>query len=407
MADTFKPETVDQVRDAVAWAVSEETPLEILTRATKRGLGRPIQTAHTLDLSAMAGIGLYEAEELICQAGPGTPLVEIEAALAAESQRLAFEPMDPGVLLGTGEGRQSIAGVFACNLAGPRRIKDGAARDHLLGFTAVTGRGDIVKSGGRVVKNVTGYDLSKLVCGSWGTLGVLTDLTFKVLPAPETETTVLLHGLDDAVAVTAMSAAMGSAHDVSSAAHLPAGVSAAGVGGAATALRVEGFAPSVVARVAALKGELAGFGAEIATLDGEESRELWRALRDARPLAEPRDRAVWKLSIAPMAGPEVVAAIRGSVPEATCFYDWAGGLVWLAVPPTPDASAAAVRGAVDAVGRATGGGHATLIRAEADVRAAIAPFHPQPGPVAALAKRVKESFDPKGVLNPGRMTAGV
>lgn len=407
MADTFKPETVDQVRDAVAWAVSEETPLEILSRATKRGLGRPIQTAHTLDLSAMAGIGLYEAEELICQAGPGTPLAEIEAALAAESQRLAFEPMDPGVLLGTGEGRQSIAGVFACNLAGPRRIKDGAARDHLLGFTAVTGRGDIVKSGGRVVKNVTGYDLSKLVCGSWGTLGVLTDLTFKVLPAPETETTVLLHGLDDAAAVTAMSAAMGSAHDVSSAAHLPAGVSAAGVGGAATALRVEGFAPSVVARVAALKGELNGFGAEIATLDGEESRELWRVLRDARPLAEPRDRAVWKLSVAPMAGPEVAAAIRGSVPEATCFYDWAGGLVWLAVPPTPDASAAAVRGAVDAVGRATGGGHATLIRAEADVRAAIDSFHPQPGPVAALAKRVKESFDPNGVLNPGRMTAGV
>lgn len=401
MADTFKPDTPDQVRDAVAWAVSEETPLEIVARATKRAIGRPMQTANTLDLSGLSGIGLYEAEELICQAGPGTPLAEIEAALKAENQRLAFEPMDLGVLLGGGEGRQSIAGVFACNLAGPRRIKDGAARDHLLGFTAVTGRGEIVQSGGRVVKNVTGYDLSKLVCGSWGTLAALTDLTFKVLPAPETETTVLLHGLDEAAAVKAMSAAMGSAHDVSSAAHLPAGIAAGGVSGVATALRVEGFAPSVVARVDALKGELAGFGAEIATVDGDASRALWRDLRDARPLAEPCDWAVWKLSVAPMAGPQVMAAIGSVVPEATCFYDWAGGLVWLAVPPGRDAEAGVVRDAVDRVG-----GHATLIRAAPEVRASVDSFQPQPGPVAALAKRVKESFDPKAVLNPGRMTAG-
>lgn len=402
MSDTFKPDTPEQVRDAVAWAVSEESPLEIVARGTKRTIGRPMQTANTLDLSGLSGIGLYEAEELICQAGPGTPLAEIEAALAAENQRLAFEPMDLGVLLGGGEGRQSIAGVFACNLAGPRRIKDGAARDHLLGFTAVTGRGEIVKSGGRVVKNVTGYDLSKLVCGSWGTLAALTDLTFKVLPAPETETTLLLHGLDEAAAVKAMSAAMGSAHDVSSAAHLPDGIAAGGVGGLATALRVEGFAPSVVARVAALTDELAAFGVEITALDGDASRALWRDLRDARPLAEPRERAVWKLSVAPMAGPQVVAAIRPLVSDCTYFYDWAGGLIWLAVPPRGDAQAEVVRGAVDAVG-----GHATLIRAAPEVRAALDSFHPQPSPIAALSRRVKESFDPKGVLNPGRMTAGV
>jgi glycolate oxidase FAD binding subunit len=400
--DTFKPDSAEQVRDAVAWAVSEETPLEIVSRATKRALGRPMQTANTLDLSGLSGIGLYEAEELICQAGPGTSLSEIEAALTAENQRLAFEPMDLGVLLGHGEGQQSIGGVFLANLAGPRRIKDGAARDHLLGFTAVTGRGDIVKSGGRVVKNVTGYDLSKLVCGSWGTLAAVTDLTFKVLPAPETETTVLLHGLSDAAGAEAMSAAMGSSHDVSSAAHLPAGMSAAEVSGAATALRVEGFAPSVDARVAALTAELAAVGAEITTLDGAPSLALWRALRDARPVATPTDRAVWKLSVAPMAGPGVVAAIRVSAPEATCFYDWAGGLIWLALPPGADAQAGAVRAAVDLVG-----GHATLIRAAADVRAAVPVFHPQPGPLAALSARVKESFDPKGVLNPGRMTAGV
>ena len=402
MPDTFKPDTPEQVREAVAWAVSEESPLEIVCRATKRTIGRPMQTANTLDLSGLSGIGLYEAEELICQAGPGTPLAEIEEALTAQNQRLAFEPMDLGVLLGGGEGRQSIAGVFACNLAGPRRIKDGAARDHLLGFTAVTGRGEIVKSGGRVVKNVTGYDLSKLVCGSWGTLAALTDLTFKVLPMPETETTLLLHGLDELTAVTAMSAAMGSAHDVSSAAHLPEGIAAGGVSGVVTALRVEGFAPSVVARVAALTDELARFGTEITSVAGEASSTLWRDLRDARPLAEPRERAVWKLSVAPMAGPQVVTAIRPLVAECTYFYDWAGGLVWLAVPPRGDAQADVVRGAVDAVG-----GHATLIRAAPEVRASVDSFHPQPAPLAALSTRVKESFDPKGVLNPGRMTAGV
>ncbi|MDF1791301.1 MAG: FAD-binding protein [Thalassobaculaceae bacterium] len=405
MPDTFKPDTPEQVRDAVAWAVSEESPLEIVTRATKRTIGRPLQTANTLDLSGLSGIGLYEAEELICQAGPGTTLAEIEAALKAENQRLAFEPMDLGVLLGPGDGRgeghQSIAGVFACNLAGPRRIKDGAARDHLLGFTAVTGRGEIVKSGGRVVKNVTGYDLSKLVCGSWGTLAALTDLTFKVLPAPETETTLLLHGLDEAAAVRAMSAAMGSAHDVSSAAHLPADITAGGVGGVVTALRVEGIAPSVVARVAALTGEMAAFGVAVTVIEDTASTALWRDLRDARPLAEPRDRPVWKISVAPMVGPRVVAAIRPLVAECAYFYDWAGGLVWLAVPPSADASAGAVRRAVDVVG-----GHATLIRAAPEVRAVVDSFHPQSGPIAALAKRVKDSFDPKGVLNPGRMTAG-
>ncbi len=401
MTDSFRPETEDQVRDAVAWAVSEETPLEVLGGGSKRALGRPLQTAHTLSLSALNGIGLYEPEELICQAGPGTPLAEIEAALRAENQRLAFEPMSLAGLLGDGAGAQTIGGVFACNLAGPRRIKDGAARDHLLGFSAVTGRGDVVKSGGRVVKNVTGYDLSKLVCGSWGTLAALTDVTFKVLPAPETETTVLLRGLDDAVAVRAMSAAMGSSHDVSSACHLPAGRRAGQVDGPATGLRVEGFAPSVAARCVALRDELAAFGGEIDSIDGPGAIAFWQAVRDAHPIADPRDRAVWKVSTTPMSGPEVTVAVAAGVPDAAWFYDWAGGLIWLSVPASADADVDVVRAAVGAVG-----GHATLIRAAPDVRAAVSVFHPQPAPLAALTARIKESFDPKGILNPGRMTAG-
>ncbi|MEQ8813454.1 MAG: FAD-binding protein [Thalassobaculum sp.] len=400
---TLRPDTPAQVQDAVAWAVSEEAPLEIVTLGSKRAVGRPMQTANTLDLSGLAGIGLYEPEELICQAGPGTPVAEIEAALAEQRQMLAFEPIDLGPLL-TGEaGQGSIAGVFACNLAGPRRIKAGAARDHLLGFTAVTGRGETVKSGGRVVKNVTGYDLSKIVCGSWGTLAALTDLTFKVLPAPEHETTLVIGGLDEEAAVRAMSAALGSPHEVSSAAHLPIGLGAGDVAGPATCIRLEGFGPSVAARAAALEGELAGFGGSLGAVEGYQSRDLWRALRDVEPLAAPFERPVWRLSLPPMAGPAVVLAIRSAVEGADYYYDWAGGLVWLAVPPAPDAHAGTVRGAV--AGAASG--HATLVRADEAVRAAAAPFPPQDPGVAALSARIKASFDPLGILNPGRMMAGV
>jgi len=398
---SFRPGTPAEVQDVIAWAVAEELPLEIVSRASKRAVGRPMQTAHGIDLSGLSGIGLYEPEELICQAGPGTPVAEIEAALAACGQMLAFEPMDLGPLLGGAVGQGSVGGMFAANLAGPRRIKAGAARDHLLGFTAVTGRGETVKSGGRVVKNVTGYDLSKIVTGSWGTLAALTDLTFKVLPAPETETTLVIAGLDDAAAIRWMSTALGSSHEVSSAAHLPAGRHADGLAGPATAIRIEGFGPSVTARVEALRVELAAAGG-IDAVAGDASRALWAAIRDVAPLVAPLERPVWRLSVAPMAAPAVIAAVREAIPEAAWFYDWAGGLVWLAVPPLPDAGAAAVRAAV-----ATTGGHATLIRAAADIRATVPVFQPQPPALAALSARLKASFDPRGVLNPGRMTAGV
>ncbi len=403
MTENFRPDNAAQVQDAIAWAVSAETPLELVSRGSKRDVGRPVQAAHTLDLSALCGVGLYEPEELICQAGPGTPVVEIEAILVESRQMMAFEPMDLGPLLGGEAGQGSIGGVFAANLAGPRRIKAGAARDHLLGFTAVTGRGETVKSGGRVVKNVTGYDLSKIVCGSWGTLAALTDLTFKVLPAPEVETTLVINGLDDAAAVRLMSAALGSPHEVSSAAHLPIGIGAGDVSGPATCIRLEGFGPSVAARAEALEGELAGFGGTMGAVDGYLSRDLWRAVRDVEPLIAPLNRPVWRLSVPPMAGPAVVLAIRSAVEGVEYYYDWAGGLIWLAVPAEPDAHASTVRGAV--AGAASG--HATLIRADEAVRAAVPVFHPQGPGLAALNARIKQSFDPLGVLNPGRMTAGV
>ena len=401
----FAPETREQVVEAVAWAAAESEPLEVLGRGSKRALGRPLQAAHSLDLSRLDGITLYEPEELVLSARAGTPLAAIEAALEEHRQMLAFEPADLGPLLGGEAGAASIGGVLACNLSGPRRIKAGAARDHFLGVEAASGRGELFKSGGRVVKNVTGYDLCKLLCGSYGTLAVMTDVTVKVLPRPEKTYTVLLFGLDDTQALAAMTRALGSPHEVSGAAHLPAAPVArsevsyvARAGAAVTALRLEGPGPSVEYRCAALRRELADLGAT-EELHSHNSRAFWRELRDVRPFVGDRDHAVWRLSVAPSDGPGVVAAIG----EGEAFYDWGGGLIWLSVPLNgADAGAAKVRDAV-----AAAGGHATLVRAPLELRAAAAVFQPQDAASALLSQRVKDSFDPNRVLNPGRMYAGL
>ncbi|PNQ97811.1 glycolate oxidase subunit GlcE [Azospirillum argentinense] len=413
---TVKPDSAAQAADAVRWALSEGTPLDVAGSGSKRGLGRPIQTAYTLDLSGLSGVVAYEAEELVLTARAGTPMAEILPMLAERRQQLAFEPQDLGPLFGRPEGQGTLGGVVASGLAGPRRISAGSARDHTLGIEGVNGRGDLYKGGGKVVKNVTGYDVPKLMAGSFGTLTVLTELTVKVLPASEDVRTLLLAGREDAGAVAALTAALQSPYDVSGAAHLPAAVAArshvravAAVGGAVTLVRVEGFGPSVIARVAALKEEL---GAD-AVLDLDESLAVWKEVRDVAyfgPTPSPASagegwgggedsRHIWKISVQPSEGPRVAESIRWAL-DAELYFDWGGGLIWAAVAPTPDA-ASAIRGALGTAG------HATLVRAPEDVRTTTEVFHPLPDPVMALSRRVKESFDPCGILNPGRMYAGV
>ncbi len=410
MSDVLKSRDAKDVEAAVQWALAGGRALEVVGHGSKRAVGRPSQTDLTLDLSGLSGVTLYEPEELVLSARAGTPIAEIEALVAAKNQQLAFEPMDYGPLLGGLANRGTLGGVLATNISGPRRIKAGAARDHFLGFVAVSGRGESFKSGGRVVKNVTGYDLCKLMAGSWGTLAVLTDVTIKTLPRPETEATVVVLGLDDAAAMRAMAAAMRSSCEVSGAAHLPAGVAAAtplgqavATGRALTMLRLEGVAPSVAHRKAGLLAALQPFG-EAGAIDDTVSRGLWRAVRDAAPFTASRsgvEEPLWRISTAPANGAEL-ARLIARAGEAQVMYDWAGGLLWVALTPSNDAGAAVVRRAV-----AASGGHATLVRAPASVRAAVAVFEPPDAALGALSKRVKDSFDPKGVLNPGRMWAGV
>jgi glycolate oxidase FAD binding subunit len=357
-----------------------------------------------LDLSRLAGIRDYAPSELVLTAGAATPLADIENALAECGQMLAFEPPDWRPLLGTdGEStcEPTLGGTLACNLSGPRRIKAGAARDHFLGFRGVSGRGEAFKAGGKVVMNVTGYDLCKLMAGSYGTLAALEEVTVKVLPRPETVATVLFSGVAPGPASRLMSAALGSPHEVSGTAYLPTGT--AGLSDGRVALRVEGPVPSVTARRDRLIAEHRGSGtAEV--LGDAESVALWRAIGEVAPLLEPGERAVWRISVAPARGAELAEALARAL-DAKWLLDWGGGIVWAAVPETGDAGAEAIRRAIRGPD-GSGTGHATLVKASAGLRRAIAVFEPPPPPLAALSRRIKEAFDPAHILNPGRMAEG-
>lgn len=398
--DSLKPTDAKQLRDALAWAAAESEPLEIVAGGTKAALGRPQRPARRLDVSALSGGIEYEPEELVLTCGAATPMREILLLLEQRAQMLAFEPPDFGALYGLAPDGGTMGGALAANLAGPRRIKMGAARDHFLGFSGVSGRGEEFKAGGRVVKNVTGYDLPKLVAGSMGTLAVVDRVTIKVMPAAPKTRSVLAFGLDPVRAVAAMADALNSPWEVSGAAHLPANVAkrsavdyVAGAGANVTAIRVEGTAVSVAARCEALRKSLGAFG-PVEELHSMRSVKLWREIRDVAPLLPDAKAAVWRVSVAPTQGPAVAASVMG----ADWFLDWGGGLVWMAVPDAGDASASAIRGAFAE-------GHATLMRASEETRANVPVFQPAAPGVAALEKGVKAQFDPRGILNPGRLRA--
>jgi glycolate oxidase FAD binding subunit len=395
MGEVLAPQTPDDLAATIRRAIAEQMPLEVMGSGTKRALGRPMQTGAILDLSRFRGITLYEPEELVIAAGAATPMSEIEAALAEQGQELAFEPPDLSRLLGAADAG-TLGGMLACNLSGPRRLKAGAARDHVLGIEGVSGRGEPFKAGGRVVKNVTGYDLAKLMTGSWGTLAALTGITLKVLPSAEHEETLLVPGQSPGEAIQSMSLAMQSPCEVSGAAYLPEDVAGScGLDHAATLLRLEGIAPSVAYRRDKLMALLSPSG-RCDVLPVEPSRRLWRALRDLHPLCDEPERHLWRISVPPSEGARLATALPG----ARYYLDWAGGLVWLALTPAADAGAAALRSLIRE-------GHATLIRAPGNIRAAVPVFQPQPEALAALTARVKQAFDPAAILNPGRMYAGV
>ena len=406
--DTLKVRDAADVEQAVRAAIAGEQPLEIIGHGSKRMVGQPIATNAVLDLSALNAVTSYEPNELILTVQAGAPLADVLALLDAKNQQFSFEPMNTARLLGTPDVG-TIGGMVSAGLAGPRRIQAGGARDHLLGVHAVSGFGESFKAGGRVVKNVTGYDVCKLITGAWGTLAVMTEVTLKVMPRAEAERTIVLRGLDDIDANKAMTAALGSPYDISGAAHLPGSAlrTVQGLLGeiaapdqSATLIRLEGITASAASRAGSLAKLLQSYGtAEI--IEDNQSSALWAEIRDVVPFAASGPRAmwpVWRIVCPPASGgklgQEIAKRSQGEV-----VYDWGGGLIWAALPPSVDAQAPQLRKLVDAAG-----GHATLIRGSEDVRRAIDVFHPQAAGVAALGDRVRKSFDPKTILNRGRMS---
>jgi glycolate oxidase FAD binding subunit len=408
--DTLRVRDAADVEQAVRSALASEQPLEIIGHGSKRQVGQPMATNALLDLSDLNAVTAYEPNELIITVQAGAPLADVLSLIDSKNQQFAFEPINTSMLLGTPD-IGTIGGMIGAGLAGPRRIKAGGARDHLLGAHAVSGFGDSFKAGGRVVKNVTGYDLCKLLAGSWGTLAVMTEVTLKVMPRPESERTVMLRGLDDLTANRAMTAALGSPFDVSGAAHMPNSAFRAAVGAladlgspqrAVTLLRLEGITASAAHRAAALSAVLAPFGAA-ETLEDTASAEIWSAIRDVRPFAANGTLGawpVWRIVCPPAAGGALGQQISRDT-GGDVIYDWGGGLIWAALPPKPDAQATLVRQRVNAAG-----GHAILIRAPEHIRRNVDVFHPQQDGLAGLSERVRHSFDPRNILNRGRMIRG-
>ena len=386
--NVLTPQTEAQAADIIRAAKA----VQIQGGGSKASLGRPVQAEAMLSTAALTGITLYEPAEMVISAKAGTPLSEIEAAIAAQGQMLPFEPMDYRGVLGT-SGVPTMGGLAACNVSGPRRIAAGAARDSILGLRLINGLGEVVKTGGRVMKNVTGLDLVKVNCGAYGTLALITEVTIKLLPRPQKAVTFVIKGLEDAQGVDVLSQALGSPFEVSGAAHLPFGL---GRNISRTLMRLENFDESIAYRVGELR-KLFAAHQETNVLEGEDSARLWRGVRDVEFVSAPRENVIWRISTAPQAGPKLMAALKSL--GGRHYYDWGGGLIWLSLP-VPHVQA--LRDAVK-----TYGGHATLIRAPQDVRMMEAVFQPLDPRLMALTASIKTSFDPEHKLNPGRMYSGL
>lgn len=382
---TYRPTSIDDLVDMIATAQRDGQKLAISGGLSKAGTGASTPDALRLDMTAFSGIVDYDPAELVLTVGAGTPLAEVEALIQAEGQMLAFDPFDHGPIFGMAEGRSTIGGVIAAGVAGSRRLSSGSARDHLLGFRAVSGRGEALLAGARVVKNVTGYDLPKLAAASWGRLFAMTEVTLKVLPRPPLRATRAIAGLSPEQAVTAMAAAMGSQAEVVAAAHMPAELAG---GRALTAVQVHGFEPSVRAKGTILDETLSAWG-RVEALDDHDADSLWDGLRTLAPVDG--NLPLWRINVPPSKGCAIVSSLNSH--GAQWLFDWAGGLVWLACDGDPELVRAAAQSA---------GGHATLVRGSAALRASVPAFHPAVPGVAALETRIRRAFDPMGIFETGR-----
>ncbi len=407
MSKRLIPHNKKEVLDIVRGVVNDEKSIEIIGAGSKRGWGRPNKTSALVDLSKISAITLYEPQELVMTAGGGTPIEDIQAILSENQQQLAFEPPDLSILYGGIKGAGTLGGIISTNLSGPRRIQSGAARDFCLGFDAISGRGEEFKSGGRVVKNVTGFDLAKLLSGSFGTLAIMVSITIKVLPKPEKTRTALVFGLDDKQGIQALSETFQGPFEVNAAAHLPADIATNSLIPllnnrtlSVTAVRFQGPATSVCARCQGVKALWQSYG-EVKELHGCNSASLWNEIGNVGSLLNGQTDQIWRISVPPSEGANLVAKIK-SVVQCKTYFDWGGGLIWLAADGKLTEVGMAIRSVLGSIG-----GHATLMRGSAELRLTSDVFQPQTPVLSRLTRSIKDNFDPTHVLNPSRMYEGI
>ena len=401
------PQNTHDIVEIVRNGISQNSSIEIIGAGTKRSWGRDTKTSVMVDLSNIAGITLYEPQELVLTANAGTPIEDIQEVLSHNNQQLAFEPPNWSFLFNQKPKSSTLGGVIATNLSGPRRIQSGAARDYCLGFEAVSGRGEEFKSGGRVVKNVTGFDLSKLLTGSFGTLAIITSVTIKVLPTYPKTRTVLLFGLEDKIGITALSEALRSPFEVNAASFLSTEISqnsnvecVFSSNSSITAVRLQGTSPSIDTRCESIVKLWASYG-DVAVLHSKNSLTFWTEISDVSDYLNDMRDQIWRVSVAPSQGANIVAQIKANY-SCKYYFDWGGGLIWLAFDPDLKEIARFLRSIVDPIG-----GYANLIRASSNLRREIDVFHPQEQKLYNLTRLIKENFAPSAILTPGRMYKGI
>jgi len=401
------PRNKKEVLDIVCSANSDKKSIEIIGTGSKRNWGRPGRTSELLNLSGLSTITLYEPKELVMTAGAGTLISDIRKILSDNQQHLAFEPPDLSVLYGGRKDTGTLGGIVATNLSGSRRIQSGAVRDYCLGFEAISGRGTEFKSGGRVVKNVTGFDLSKLLTGSFGTLAVMVSVTIKILPKPEKTRTVLVFGLENESGISALSEILNGPHEINAAAHLPADIVKNSTIPLVkshllpvTAIRLQGPPTSVEARCQGVRALWQSYG-ETEELHGHNSAGFWKEISEIGSLLNNQSDQIWKVLVPPSEGAKILETVRRDI-KCDAYFDWGGGLIWLAADKSLDGVGSTIRAALRSIG-----GHATLMRGSSDLRSTTDVFQPQASENERLTKSIKENFDPIGVLNPGRMYEGI
>ena len=406
------PQTEHEVATLIRKFYKSNIPIELIGSGSKRKIGKTLQCAKTLNLSKLNGIIEYLPEELYIKVKAGTSIKAIEQELKKNNQQLAFEPIDFGYFLNGKSDYGTAAGQVACNISGSRRFKVGSIRDHVLGFRGVNGRGEIIKSGGVVVKNVTGYDLSKLICGSYGTLVALTEITFKVLPLPEESKTLVINNQKIEKAVHFLDKSISSSNDISGAVFFPDKPMISGSSmnientfklndlkqeGSITAIRIEGSKNSIDHRIENLINELQIINLNVSILEVHQSEVFWNKVKTLEFFSNSKN-SIIRIVIPPS---ECVNLIYQFSSKFKYYLDWGGALMWLEVFELSEEMFESIRKKV--VKR---GGYVTMIK-----NSNYLPYVEDVFTISSerfnISQNIKKSFDPKRILNPGKMYSGI